>query len=84
MGVEELEILIRILGTSLKEDSSFLSEDDVFQDNEALGNGGALYLDWESLGAKNSQFLSNSAVNGGAIYFIHLDGGFFHRKIVEN
>ena len=81
MDVEEFGILIRILETSLKEDSSFSSENDIFQANAALGNGGALYLDWESFAAQSSQFLSNSAENGGAIYFIHLNDGSFHRRV---
>jgi len=44
----------------------------MFIGNTALRNGGALFLDQESIRADRTSFISNKAQNGGAIYFINL------------
>jgi len=45
---------------------------DQFLRNTAMKDGGAMYLNWESIYFSSSEFISNQATNGGAIYFINL------------
>ena len=45
---------------------------DTFINNHAVRSGGALYLNWESFYAVDSNFTGSSAKNGGAIYFVNV------------
>jgi len=47
-------------------------EGNQFLDNEALENGGAIFLNWESLVLDNTEFLRNKAGHGGALFFLNL------------
>ena len=47
-------------------------EGDQFARNEAIRNGGGMYLDWDSLYIQNGVFTYNKAKNGGGIYFVFL------------
>ena len=46
-------------------------EGNQFLNNEALENGGAIFLNWESLVLENTEFSRNRAQNGGAIFFLN-------------
>lgn len=48
---------------------------DRYVENTAGKDGGAIFLDWESLSIKDSEFVGNTAErgNGGAISFLNLD-----------
>ena len=50
---------------------SIIIEGDKFIENKAIGNGGAIYLNRESLVLKKSEFVKNTAQIGGAIYFVN-------------
>jgi len=45
---------------------------DIFQQNTAIENGGAIFLNWESLALSDAKFLQSQAKIGGAIYFAKL------------
>ena len=47
-------------------------EGNEFKDNEALRNGGAIFLNWESIILEKTEFTANKAQNGGAIFFLNL------------
>jgi len=51
---------------------SVIMEGNQFKDNEALRNGGAVYLNWESIILDKTEFITNKAQNGGAIFFLNL------------
>jgi len=39
-------------------------------------NGGVFHLNGDSLWISNTEFISNHAINGGALYFINLGNNF--------
>lgn len=45
---------------------------DQYINNTAIKNGGAMFLDWESLSIERTDFIECKAQNGGALYFINV------------
>jgi len=53
-----------------------------FIGNKAVKNGGALHLYWDCLWISDTEFISNAAVNGGALYYINL-GNYFVTQLMK-
>ena len=51
---------------------SIIMEGNEFKDNEAVRNGGAVFLNWESIILDKTEFITNKAQHGGAIFFLNL------------
>jgi len=77
-------LIIGVEAASKPYTPSMYMEGDQFIRNEAIRNGGGMYLDWDSLYIQNGVFTYNKANNGGGIYFVFLGKNIkLHKKLIH-